>query len=62
MEDKRADWKECELCDNSEFRPGVVCRIPESAGAPSSDGPGLNADAETVVKAVTDQILKQLNS
>jgi L-fuculose-phosphate aldolase len=62
MTDKRSDWKECELCDNSEFRPGVVCQIPEGAGAAGSDGPGLNDDAENVVKAVTDQILKQLNS
>ena len=62
MEDKRSDWKECELCDNSEFRPGVVCQIPERAGGNSIDGPGRNDDAENVVKAVTDQILKQLNS
>jgi len=60
MEDKRADWKECELCDNSEFRPGVVCQIPDITGAGS--GAGLDDDAESVVKAVTDQILKQLNS
>jgi len=62
MEDKRADWKECELCDNSEFRPGVVCQVPEGNGATGADGPGLDGDAENVVKAVTDQILKQLNS
>ena len=28
MSDKREGWKECELCDNAEFRPGVICRNP----------------------------------
>lgn len=60
MEDKRKDWKECELCDNSEFRPGVVCQVPDSAA--SSGGESFNADAEAVVQAVTNEVLKQLNS
>ncbi len=59
MEDKRAGWKECELCDNSEFRPGVVCQVPTAAPA-SSTAP--NPDAEAMVSAVTQEILKQLNS
>ena len=59
MEDKRANWKECELCDNSEFRPGVVCAAPEDgAGA----GGQLNLEAEEVVKALTDQIVAEINS
>ena len=61
MEDKRKDWKECELCDNAEFRPGVVCQVPDSAPSPSSGG-DLNTDAEAVVQAVTNEVLKQLNS
>lgn len=60
MEDKRAGWKECELCDNSEFRPGVVCQIPQTNGSAPSSTP--NPDAEAVVQAVTAEILKQLNS
>ncbi len=63
MEDKRADWKECELCDNSEFRPGVVCQVPGGDGAPVSNGEGgRNQDAEEVVRAVTDEIVKHLDS
>ncbi len=62
MDDKRANWKECELCDNSEFRPGVVCTVPQS-GAPGSNGGGEGSEeAEAVVKALTDQIVAQLGS
>jgi len=53
--DPRHGLKECELCDNAEWRPGVVCSVPPK------DEPevGLDADAEALVKAVTDQILSQ---
>ena len=33
MPDTRADLKECELCDNGDFRPGVVCAAPADAPA-----------------------------
>lgn len=63
MDDKRADWKECELCDNSDFSPGVVCAVPPQAGGSGSGSKAsLDADTEQVVQAVTDQIMKQLNS
>ena len=62
MDDKRANWKECELCDNSEFRPGAVCSVPEGARATVPDGSELNGEAEEVVKALTDQILAELAS
>ena len=58
MDDKRSSWKECELCDNSEFRPGVVCQVPTDTPASAA----LNPEAEAMVAAVTEQILKQLNS
>lgn len=54
--DPRHGLKECELCDNAEWRPGVACALPgrqESAA-------GLDADAEQTVQAITDQILAQL--
>ena len=57
MEDKRANWKECELCDNAEFRPGTVCSV---GGSSASSGSSSNADAEAVVKAITDQIMAGL--
>jgi L-fuculose-phosphate aldolase len=57
MEDKRANWKECELCDNAEFRPGTVCNI----GAPAATSSSANsAEAEALVKAITDQIIAGL--
>ena len=62
MEDKRANWKECELCDNSEFRPGAVCAVPQGAKGGGSEGADLNEEAEEVVKALTDQIVSQLRS
>lgn len=53
--DPRHGLKECELCDNAEWRPGVVCGIPPK----SQPEAGLDADAEALVKAVTEQILAQ---
>jgi L-fuculose-phosphate aldolase len=53
--DPRYGLKECELCDNAEWRPGVTCAVPPSA-APTV---GFDADAEKVVQAITDQILAQ---
>jgi len=59
MDDKRASWKECELCDNSDFQPGTICQIPAVAGTPANSGT-LDADAEKLVKALTEQILASL--
>ena len=60
MEDKRDGMKECELCDNSDFRPGFVsqmagqCSVP---GSQSSDG-----DAEEVIRAITREIYSQMGN
>jgi len=54
--DPRYGLKECELCDSSDWRPGVACQVPP----PSEAVVGLDSDAEAVVKAITDQILAQL--
>jgi len=63
MEDYRENWKECELCDNTEFRPGFAenpkegsacsCAVP----APAAPDP----DAEKLVRQITDKLLAQLN-
>jgi L-fuculose-phosphate aldolase len=48
------------LCDNSEFRPGVVCQVP-----PPADGAGdgkADPQVEALVQALTDQIMKQLGA
>lgn len=61
MDDKRSQWKECELCDNTEFRPGFSAPI-ESAGCgcpvPVAGNP--DPEAEALVKAIADQILSKL--
>jgi len=54
--DPRHGLKECELCDNAEWRPGVACAVP----APSVPTGALDAEAEAAVKAITDQILAQM--
>jgi len=59
MEDKRANWTECQLCDNSDFNPGTVCRIPDQAAAPASNAK-LDPEAEKLVQALTDQILASM--
>ncbi len=55
--DPRYGMKECELCDSSDWRPGVACAVPPAPEAPVV---GLDAEAEAAVKAITDQILAQL--
>jgi L-fuculose-phosphate aldolase len=54
--DPRHGLKECELCDNDEWRPGVACAVPPSPDAAASVDP----EAEAAVQAITDQILAQL--
>jgi L-fuculose-phosphate aldolase len=54
--DPRHGLKECELCDNDEWRPGVTCAVPAKQEVTA----GLDADAEKAVQAITDQILAQM--
>jgi L-fuculose-phosphate aldolase len=54
--DPRYGMKECELCDNTEFRPGVACAMD----TPPKTAAGFDSDAEAAIKAITDQILAQL--
>ena len=54
--DPRHGLKECELCDNNEWRPGVACAVPpkaESAG-------GYDSEAEATVQAITEQIMARM--
>lgn len=64
MFDKRDSWKECELCDNSDFHPGVVCtNLPTASAAPAADcGCDQKQAAEAVVQQVTDLIMEQLRA
>ncbi|MFO7724775.1 MAG: class II aldolase/adducin family protein [Oceanipulchritudo sp.] len=61
MQDKRETWKECELCDNGEFRPGVVCRMDEPAlETPSSTAEGNDPPPEALIREITDMIMAEL--
>jgi L-fuculose-phosphate aldolase len=57
--DPRHGLKECELCDNDEWRPGVACALPQTSSN-GSGSPSFDADAEAAVQAITDQIMSQL--
>lgn len=54
--DPRHGLKECELCDNSEWRPGVTCAIPPKQ-SPIAE---LDSEAEAAVQAITDQIISRM--
>lgn len=55
--DPRHGLKECELCDNEGWRPGVTCAVPT---APASKPAAPDPDVEALVQAVTTQILAQM--
>ena len=54
--DPRFGLKECELCDNSDWRPGVSCAVPAKAEPEVSRDP----DTEKLIQAITEQILAKL--
>lgn len=61
--DRRHGLKECELCDNDEWRPGVSCAIPPRNDNGNGNGSAprdTDDEAERLVHSVTDQILQQL--
>lgn len=54
--DPRHGLKECELCDNAEWRPGVSCALP----AQQNTTVGLDPQAEAMVQAITEQLMQQV--
>lgn len=56
IHDRRFNLKECELCDNSEWHPGVVCGVPQAKEA-SND-----SSAEELVQTITNMIVNKLKS
>ena len=54
--DPRHGLKECELCDNPEWRPGVTCQAPSKQEGVA----GYDPEAEAAVQAITDQIMAQM--
>jgi L-fuculose-phosphate aldolase len=61
MPDPRAGMKECELCDNSDFRSAVVCQTPSAPDAAPAE-PSPDANVEALVQKITEEILRQLSS
>jgi len=60
--DPRFGLKECELCDNNEWRPGVTCAVPNGEAAELRYPAAPDAEAETLVQAITDQIMAAAKS
>jgi len=56
--DPRIGLKECELCNNDEWRPGVSCAVSPK----QIDEAALDSQAEALVQAITDQIISKLNT
>jgi len=54
--DPRYGLKECELCDNEGWRPGVTCGVPTNPGIGTQAAPA-DPEAEALIKAITDQIM-----
>ena len=54
--DPRHGLKDAELCDNTQWNPGVQCATPGPDGAPV---PPTRAELEALVRAITDEILAQ---
>jgi L-fuculose-phosphate aldolase len=59
--DPRYGLKECELCDNDGWRPGVTCAVPV-VESPGLGKQGADAQAEALVQAITDQIMNRSNN
>jgi L-fuculose-phosphate aldolase len=55
--DPRYGLKECELCDNDGWRPGVTCAVPAAAAAEAAASNANDHQAEALVKAITNQII-----
>jgi L-fuculose-phosphate aldolase len=56
--DPRHGLKECELCDNQEWRPGVTCAVPAKP-VPTAE---FDPSAEAAVQAITDQIMARMKA
>ena len=54
--DPRFGLKECELCDNDGWRPGVTCAAEPKASPHAAPDP----EAEAAVQSITDQIMARI--
>lgn len=58
--DPRIGLKECELCDNPEWRPGVTCAVPPREEGGSGGESASSPEAEDLIRQVTDEIMNRL--
>lgn len=56
--DPRFGLKECELCDNEGWRPGVTCAVGSNGAVATNAVSSSDAEAEALVQAITDQIMR----
>lgn len=57
--DPRHGLKECELCDNDGWRPGVTCAVEPREASPASSNGTVDSQAEALVQAITNQIMNR---
>jgi L-fuculose-phosphate aldolase len=55
--DPRFGLKECELCDNEGWRPGVSCAVSHETSASDPRAVAADPEAEALVQSITDQIM-----
>ena len=59
MPDNRTELRECELCDNSDFQPGIVCRATATGASKAQEAEAPDPAIEAAVQKITDEILKK---
>jgi L-fuculose-phosphate aldolase len=57
--DPRFGLKECELCDNDGWRPGVTCAMNGGGNAAIGSTNASDPEAEALVQAITEQIMSR---
>ena len=62
MNDPRAEFQECELCQNDDFRPGAMCSITRVETNANGASGGIDEDAEQIVHRITNEIMKKLGA
>ena len=55
--DPRFGLRECELCDNAEWRPGITCSVTDHAAPSTQATLPADPEAEALVQAITGQII-----
>ncbi len=55
--DPRIGLKECELCDNDEWRPGVKCAVTSNGSSHNTSTTSGDPEAEALIRTITEQIM-----